>query len=76
VKTPTTQALDHFDFYYGPMFGSRWPSVRLGLLSPKKFVAVLNNLCRFGQSTLSRMIDAAEQRTRIRPFSRISAHSM
>lgn len=35
-------ALDNFDFYYGPIFGSQWPSIRLGLLSQKKFVAVLN----------------------------------
>uniref|UniRef100_A0A7E4VIT1 NOL1/NOP2/Sun domain family member 4 n=1 Tax=Panagrellus redivivus TaxID=6233 RepID=A0A7E4VIT1_PANRE len=42
VKTPSTLALDNFDFYYGPLFGDQWPSIRLGLLTPNKFVAVLN----------------------------------
>uniref|UniRef100_A0AC34RRK6 Uncharacterized protein n=1 Tax=Panagrolaimus sp. JU765 TaxID=591449 RepID=A0AC34RRK6_9BILA len=40
-------ALDNFDFYYGPLYGEQWPSIRLGLLTPNKFVAVLN---RFSQS--------------------------
>lgn len=43
IKTPTRMALDHFDFYYGPMFGKNWPSVRLGLNTPNNFVAVINN---------------------------------
>uniref|UniRef100_A0AC34F181 SAM-dependent MTase RsmB/NOP-type domain-containing protein n=1 Tax=Panagrolaimus sp. ES5 TaxID=591445 RepID=A0AC34F181_9BILA len=42
IKTPSTLALDNFDFYYGPLFGDQWPSIRLGLLTPNKFVAVLN----------------------------------
>lgn len=41
-KTSTMLALDHFDFYYGPMFDKRWPSIRLGLLTQNKFVAILN----------------------------------
>ncbi|TKR89123.1 hypothetical protein L596_013269 [Steinernema carpocapsae] len=40
-------ALDHFDFYYGPLFGKRWPSIRLGLVSPNKFIAIAN---RFSNS--------------------------
>jgi len=44
-KTPSMMALDHFDFYYGPLYGAKnWPSIRLGLLTPNKFVAVLNRL--------------------------------
>uniref|UniRef100_A0A914H4Z9 NOL1/NOP2/Sun domain family member 4 n=1 Tax=Globodera rostochiensis TaxID=31243 RepID=A0A914H4Z9_GLORO len=42
LRTPTMLALDNFDFYYGPIFGEKWPSIRLGLLTRKKFVAVLN----------------------------------
>ncbi|KAL3092994.1 hypothetical protein niasHS_004596 [Heterodera schachtii] len=42
LRTPTMLALDNFDFYYGPIFGDKWPSVRLALLSRKKFVAVAN----------------------------------
>ena len=42
VKTPSTLALDNFDFYYGPLFADQWPSIRLGLLTPNKFVAVMN----------------------------------
>ncbi|KAK6061767.1 WD domain, G-beta repeat protein [Cooperia oncophora] len=42
LKTPSMVALDHCDFYYGPMFGKRWPSIRLGLLTPNKYIAVMN----------------------------------
>ncbi|KAK6017170.1 hypothetical protein OSTOST_17342 [Ostertagia ostertagi] len=42
LKTPSMVALDHCDFYYGPMFGKRWPSIRLGLLTTSKYVAVMN----------------------------------
>ncbi|KAH7726332.1 Bacterial Fmu (Sun)/eukaryotic nucleolar NOL1/Nop2p [Aphelenchoides avenae] len=47
IKTPSMMALDHFDFYYAPLFGRSWPSIRLGLLTPNKFIAVLN---RYSQS--------------------------
>nr|CAD2178654.1 unnamed protein product [Meloidogyne enterolobii] len=40
-------ALDNFDFYYGPLFSNKWPSIRLGLLMPNKFAAVVN---RFSSS--------------------------
>jgi hypothetical protein len=44
-KTPSMLALDHFDFYYAPLYGDKhWPSIRLGLLTPNKFIAVLNLL--------------------------------
>uniref|UniRef100_A0A914XUV4 NOL1/NOP2/Sun domain family member 4 n=1 Tax=Plectus sambesii TaxID=2011161 RepID=A0A914XUV4_9BILA len=43
IKTPTMLALEHFDFYYGPIFGKSWPSIRLGLLSPHKYIAAMNN---------------------------------
>lgn len=46
-KTSSMLALDHFDFYYGPMFGKRWPSIRLGILTQNKFVSILN---RFSQN--------------------------
>ncbi|EGT49016.1 hypothetical protein CAEBREN_31715 [Caenorhabditis brenneri] len=46
LKTPSAQALDHFDFYYGPLFGKKWPSIRLGLLSPNRYLAVMNTMSR------------------------------
>ncbi|VDN03188.1 unnamed protein product [Thelazia callipaeda] len=42
LKTPTMIALDNFDFYYGPVYGNRWPSIRLALLTPNKYFAILN----------------------------------
>ncbi|VDO68788.1 unnamed protein product [Onchocerca flexuosa] len=45
-KTPTMVALDNFDFYYGPVYGNDWPSIRLGLLTPNKYFAVLNKFAR------------------------------
>uniref|UniRef100_A0A0N5B146 NOL1/NOP2/Sun domain family member 4 n=1 Tax=Syphacia muris TaxID=451379 RepID=A0A0N5B146_9BILA len=41
-KTPSALALDHFDFYCGPIFGKNWPSIRAALLSPHKYIAVVN----------------------------------
>lgn len=35
-------ALEHFDNLYSKVYGRRWPSMRLGLLSPKKQCLVLN----------------------------------
>lgn len=35
-------AMDHFDGLYGKVYGRAWPSMRLGLLSPKKHCAILN----------------------------------
>lgn len=46
LKTPTALALDHFDFYYAPLFGKKWPSVRLGLVTSNKFVAILNRFSK------------------------------
>lgn len=45
-KTPTMIAMDNFDFYYGPVYGNSWPSIRLGLLTPNKYFAVLNKFSR------------------------------
>lgn len=42
-KTAKTLAIDNFDFYYPQFYGSRWPSMRLGLLSRPKHCAVVNN---------------------------------
>jgi len=42
-KRPTARALEHFDDFYKSVFRLKWPSVRLGLLSPNKYVALLNN---------------------------------
>ena len=36
-------ALEHFDNYYKPIFGSLWPSLRLALLSQQKYCALLNS---------------------------------
>ncbi|KAL3995557.1 NOL1/NOP2/sun family protein [Acanthocheilonema viteae] len=46
LKTPTMIAMDNFDFYYGPVYGNYWPSIRLGLLTPNKYFAVLNKFSR------------------------------
>lgn len=46
LKTPTMIAIDNFDFYYGPLYGNDWPSIRLGLLTPNKYFAVLNKFAR------------------------------
>nr|XP_020471804.1 5-methylcytosine rRNA methyltransferase NSUN4 [Monopterus albus] len=40
---PTTLALQHFDATYSIQLGQLWPSVRVALLSEKKYGALLNN---------------------------------
>lgn len=42
-ETASQLALQHFDQYYSPLFGKRWPSMRLALLSQSKYCALLNN---------------------------------
>ncbi|KAM3604404.1 uncharacterized protein V6R79_010614 [Siganus canaliculatus] len=42
---PTTLALQHFDATYGVQLGALWPSVRVALLSERKYGALFNNFC-------------------------------
>ena len=37
------RALEYFDSSFPPVYTTRWPSIRLGLLCKRKYVAVLNN---------------------------------
>lgn len=43
TKLPRELALDHFDLYYKPVFHQLWPSIRIALLSRRKYCAVVNN---------------------------------
>ncbi|XP_025425771.1 5-methylcytosine rRNA methyltransferase NSUN4 [Sipha flava] len=40
---PKDKALEHFDDFYGSVYGKRWKSIRLALLLPHKYIAVVNN---------------------------------
>lgn len=40
---PIYKALDHFDELYGSVYSDKWPSIRVALLSPHKYCAVVNN---------------------------------
>ncbi|XP_046989018.1 5-methylcytosine rRNA methyltransferase NSUN4 [Schistocerca americana] len=42
-KSPKDKALEHFDDFYKSIYGKQWPSIRIGLLSPHKYCAVINN---------------------------------
>ncbi|KAJ8315741.1 hypothetical protein KUTeg_007891 [Tegillarca granosa] len=35
--------MEHFDMFYRPVYGDLWPLLRISLLSPKKYCAVVNN---------------------------------
>lgn len=37
------KALDHFDEFYGNVFGEQWASIRAGLLAKQKYAVVVNN---------------------------------
>lgn len=42
-KTACDRAIEHFDDFYGTFYGKKkWPQLRLGLLSPPKYVAIPN----------------------------------
>ncbi|XP_046918583.2 5-methylcytosine rRNA methyltransferase l(2)10685 [Dermatophagoides farinae] len=43
----TELALRHFDSFYSKIYGNQWQSIRLGLLSPKKYAAIVNNFVDF-----------------------------
>ncbi|KAM9789539.1 5-cytosine rRNA methyltransferase NSUN4 [Neosynchiropus ocellatus] len=40
---PTTLALQHCDVNYGSQLGNMWPSIRVALLSERKYGALINN---------------------------------
>uniref|UniRef100_A0A3P8T7E3 5-cytosine rRNA methyltransferase NSUN4 n=1 Tax=Amphiprion percula TaxID=161767 RepID=A0A3P8T7E3_AMPPE len=42
---PTRLALHHFDATYSVQLGKLWPSVRVAMLSERKYGALLNNFC-------------------------------
>ncbi|XP_047490722.1 5-methylcytosine rRNA methyltransferase NSUN4-like [Penaeus chinensis] len=48
--TNSQRALEYFDIAYAPVYGTRWPSVRLALLSKPKYVAVLNNFASYDET--------------------------
>ncbi|XP_042215463.1 5-methylcytosine rRNA methyltransferase NSUN4-like isoform X2 [Homarus americanus] len=41
--TNMDRAKEYFDIAYPPVYGTRWPSIRLALSSKQKYVAVVNN---------------------------------
>nr|CAD7404094.1 unnamed protein product [Timema cristinae] len=42
-KFPKDKALQHFDDFYKTVYGDKWPSIRIALLSPHKYCALINN---------------------------------
>jgi len=42
-KFPVHRALDNFDDFYGSVFGNRWKSIRIALLTQHKYIALVNN---------------------------------
>ncbi|KAF2366321.1 SAM-dependent methyltransferase RsmB/NOP2-type [Trinorchestia longiramus] len=45
-------AKEYFDVSYSNVYGSEWPSIRLGLLSEPKFVSIINNHCPKYEETI------------------------
>ncbi|RZF32742.1 hypothetical protein LSTR_LSTR005935 [Laodelphax striatellus] len=43
MTQPSDKALEHFDDFYASVFKNSWRSIRLALLSPQKYCAVVNN---------------------------------
>merc|ERR1740131_700596 len=56
AASPTKLAMAHFDELYSGLYKHKWPSIRLGLLSPGKHCALVNN---FGDSeeTVDKLTD-------------------
>ena len=55
----TDLALNHFDGLYAKVYGNGWPSIRLGLLSPKKQCAILNSFA--GEENLHNILVSEEK---------------
>lgn len=49
-------ALNHFDSFYSKVYDKQWQSIRLGLLSPNKYAAVLNNYNEDEQNSIQVML--------------------
>ena len=45
VALPKDLAMQHFDNFYSKVYGENWPSIRVGLLTPNKYSAIVNNFC-------------------------------
>lgn len=41
-KTNTIRALEHYDDFYASVYAHQWPSIRLALLCPPKYIAIPN----------------------------------
>jgi hypothetical protein len=53
-KLSKNQALEYFDFYYGPLFGLEWNKIRLALLTGQKYVALINNYSESMSDTINK----------------------
>ncbi|KAI2805928.1 5-methylcytosine rRNA methyltransferase nsun4, partial [Blomia tropicalis] len=47
----TELALQHYDNFYLKVYGNKWPSIRLGLLSPNKYAAMVNYFADSSEAT-------------------------
>lgn len=55
-QTNSERALQYFDSAYPPVYGPRWPSIRLALLSKQKYIALINNFGNY-EDTIQRFED-------------------
>ncbi|RNA26192.1 5-methylcytosine rRNA methyltransferase NSUN4 isoform X1 [Brachionus plicatilis] len=46
-KSSKNLALEYFDFFYGSTYGKEWHSMRLAMLTGKKYMALVNNFSNF-----------------------------
>lgn len=54
-RYPKDVALRHFDEFYGNVYGKSWPSIRIALLSPRKYAAVVNSFLKRSDDILQEL---------------------
>ncbi|XP_074659745.1 5-cytosine rRNA methyltransferase NSUN4-like [Tubulanus polymorphus] len=66
-------ALDYFDVYHKAVFARKWPSIRLALLSLRKYTAVINNYAENETDTVTDLICAGADNMIERASTKIDA---
>ncbi len=61
VKKPGSQyALEYFDRYHRPVYGDRWSSIRVALLSRQKYCVLVNNFVNVQHTVAELLCEGAE----------------
>lgn len=58
-KLPTDYAINHYDTFYDKVYGRKWQSIRLALLSANKYGAIVNNYAQPDELEVNLRVEGA-----------------